>query len=108
MNDATSDPAQAERLTCALGRGVVEAWSALPRSIQQLIFEQPVLAGHHSERDESLREQLAAFLHARHPQAAFSHGVKALPSTHKRKQIIRSELTTRTNRGHSSTMGGGR
>ena len=45
MNDATSDPAQAERLTCALGRGVVEASSALPRSIQQLIFEQAVLAG---------------------------------------------------------------
>jgi hypothetical protein len=41
-------------------------------------------------------------------QATFSHSVKALPSTHKRKQIIRSELSTRTNRGHSSTMGAGR
>lgn len=70
MNDFTSDAAQAERLTCALGRGLVEAWSALPRPIQQLIFEQAVLAGHRSERDESLREQLAAFLHARHPRTA--------------------------------------
>ena len=43
---------------------------ALPRNLQQLIFEQAVLAGHRSERDESLREQLAAFLHERHPRTA--------------------------------------
>jgi len=70
MNDVTSDAAQAERLTCVLGRGLVEAWGALPRNLQQLIFEQAVLAGHRSERDESLREQLAAFLHERHPRTA--------------------------------------
>jgi hypothetical protein len=27
-----------------------------------------VVAGHHTERDESLREQLAVFLHQRHPR----------------------------------------
>lgn len=37
-------------------------------------------------------------------QASFSHSVKALPSTPKRRHIMRSELSTRTNRGHS-TMG---
>ena len=40
-------------------------------------------------------------------QASFQNNVKALPSTHKRKQIIRSELSTRTNRGHNSTVGAG-
>jgi len=40
-------------------------------------------------------------------QATFSNNVKALPSTPKRRHIIRGELSTRTNRGHS-TMGAGR
>ena len=34
------------------------------------ILEAAVIAGHHDERDESLREQLAAFLHERHPRTA--------------------------------------
>jgi hypothetical protein len=38
-------------------------------------------------------------------QTSFKQSVKALPSTHKRRQIIRSEMSTRTNRGHNSTMG---
>ncbi len=40
-------------------------------------------------------------------QTSFQNNVKSLPRTHKRKQIIRSELSTRTNRGHNSTMGAG-
>ena len=70
MNDVRNDAAQPERFTRALGAAVVEAWSALPRAIQQMIFEKAVLAGHQSERDESLREQLATFLHERHPRTA--------------------------------------
>jgi hypothetical protein len=38
-------------------------------------------------------------------QKTFQDNVKALPRTHKRQQIYRSELSTRTNRGHNSTMG---
>jgi hypothetical protein len=38
-------------------------------------------------------------------QATFKQNVQALPSTHKRRQIIRSELSTRTNRGHNGTVG---
>ena len=38
-------------------------------------------------------------------QTSFKHGVQAQPSAPKRRQIIRSELSTRTNRGHNSTMG---
>ena len=68
MADTTDDPEVAERFTRALGRGVLDVWSALPRDTQQMIFEQAVVAGHRTERDESLREQLAAFLHERHPR----------------------------------------
>ena len=38
-------------------------------------------------------------------QTSFKHSVQAEPSTPKRRQIIRSELSTRTNRLHHSTMG---
>ena len=61
---------QNQRFALALGQAVVEVWGAVPRDIQQTIFEQAVVCGHHSERDEMLREQLAAFLHDRHPRTA--------------------------------------
>jgi hypothetical protein len=42
-------------------------------------------------------------------QASFKHSVQALPSTHKRRQIIRAETSTRTNRSHHhGTVGMGR
>ena len=40
-------------------------------------------------------------------QSSFKKNVEALPSTHKRRQIIRAEMSTRTNRGHNSTNGSG-
>jgi hypothetical protein len=57
-----------ERFAVALGRAVIGAWGELPRDIQEQLFERAVVAGHHTERDESLREQLAAFLHDNHPR----------------------------------------
>jgi hypothetical protein len=77
MDEVRKDPAAAERFAEALGRGVLEVWSALPRNTQQLIFEQAVVAGHRSERDESLREQLAAFLHGRHPRTGHAEDSRA-------------------------------
>jgi hypothetical protein len=62
--------AQDDRFALALGQAVIEAWGRLPQEIQQLLFEKAVVAGHHDERDEALREQLAAFLHDRHPRTA--------------------------------------
>ena len=59
-----------ERFAVALGRAVVGVWGDLPQEVQQLLFERAVVAGHHTERDESLREQLAAFLHDKHPRTA--------------------------------------
>ena len=38
----------------------------LPQDIQHVLFERAVLLGHKTEQDESLREQLAQFLHAHH------------------------------------------
>jgi hypothetical protein len=58
------------RYTLALGQAVIKAWGELPQEIQQRLFEDAVVCGHHSERDESLREQLAVFLHERHPRTA--------------------------------------
>jgi hypothetical protein len=57
-----------QRFALALGQAVIGAWGALPQEVQETIFERAVRAGHHDERDESLREQLAAFLHERHPR----------------------------------------
>jgi len=52
----------------ALGQAVIDIWGDLPRDIQELIFGRAVLAGHQTERDEAFREQLAVFLHDRHPR----------------------------------------
>lgn len=52
----------------ALGAAVVRRWADLPRSIQETLFEEAVVAGHRAQRDESLREQLALFLHGKHPR----------------------------------------
>jgi len=59
-----------DRFALALGQAVITAWGKLPQPIQHVLFEQAVVCGHHDERDESLREQLAAFLHDRHPRTA--------------------------------------
>ncbi len=40
-------------------------------------------------------------------QESFKQSVKAEPSTPKRRQIIRSELSTRTNHIHHGTVGAG-
>jgi hypothetical protein len=49
-----------------MGQAAIDLWSELPQEIQQSLFERAVLLGHKTERDESLREQLAQFLHANH------------------------------------------
>lgn len=63
---------QAERLARILGDAVVAVWSDLPRDVQHNLFERAVVLGHRSERDESLREELASFLHQHHRRTATS------------------------------------
>jgi len=48
----------------------LDLWSERPRELQQTLFERAVVLGHQTERDESLREQLAQFLHAHHERTA--------------------------------------
>ncbi len=54
------------RLASLLGRAATHIWAELPRDVQEKLFEHAVVIGHRDERDESLREQLAKFLHDRH------------------------------------------
>ena len=59
-------PEQNERFTPLLGAAALHLWAELPQTIQEKLFEHAVVIGHRGERDESLREQLAKFLHDRH------------------------------------------
>jgi hypothetical protein len=59
-----------ERFVEALGLAALDLWSELPQEVQQNLFEQAVVRGHKTEQDESLREQLAQFLHHHHERTA--------------------------------------
>ena len=65
-----SEPVAADdngaRYFVALGEAAADLWSHLPQDLQQTLFERAVMHGHKGERDESLREQLAKFLHDHH------------------------------------------
>ncbi len=61
---------ETERFARALGAAVIARWSALPQDLQHELFEHAVALGHQSERDESLRETLARFLHEHHARTA--------------------------------------
>jgi glucose-6-phosphate-specific signal transduction histidine kinase len=54
------------RFFLVLGAATANLWSDLPQELQQTLFERAVLLGHQGERDESLREQLAKYLHDHH------------------------------------------
>jgi hypothetical protein len=53
----------AARYFLVLGAAAADLWSELPQELQQALFERAITLGHQGERDESLREQLAKFLH---------------------------------------------
>jgi hypothetical protein len=56
----------AARYFIVLGAAAADLWSELPPDWQQNLFERAVVLGHQREQDESLREQLAKFLHRHH------------------------------------------
>ena len=56
----------AARYFLVLGAAAADVWSELPQELQHLLFERAVVLGHQREQDESLREQLAKFLHEHH------------------------------------------
>jgi hypothetical protein len=57
-----------DRYLLVLGTAAMDLWGELPQELQETLFERAVVLGHKSERDESLREQLAKFLHDHHPR----------------------------------------
>jgi len=61
---------RSEQFAHLFGTAVVELWSELPRDVQELLFERAVALGQRDGRDDSLREQLAKFLHDHHPRTA--------------------------------------
>ncbi len=60
------------RFAPLIGKAVIHVWADLPREAQEKLFEHAVVIGHKSERDKSLREQLAKFLHDRHKRTQIS------------------------------------
>ena len=59
-------PGRNDRFAPLLGAATLHLWAELPAAVQEKLFEHAVVIGHHGERDENLREQLAKFLHDRH------------------------------------------
>jgi len=69
MPSESEQPAAGEstaRYFLVLGAAAADLWGNLPQDLQQTLFERAVVLGHQGERDESLREQLARFLHDHH------------------------------------------
>ena len=55
----------ADQLTRALGEAVIRIWSSLPQDVQNHLFQEAV-----TSQRESLRSQLAVFLHDKHPRTS--------------------------------------
>ncbi len=66
MNAAPQTAPTHDRYCLALGAAALDLWSNLPQELQETLFERAVVLGHKAESDESLREQLAKFLHDHH------------------------------------------
>ncbi len=60
----------AARYFLVFGAAAADLWSDLPHELQHALFERAVVLGHQGEPDESLREQLAKFLHDHHARMA--------------------------------------
>ena len=55
----------ADQLTRALGEAVIRTWSNLPQEVQNHLFQEAV-----TSQGESIRSQLAVFLHDKHSRTA--------------------------------------
>jgi len=66
QSNSSGGNANLSRYFLVLGAAAADLWVDLPQQLQHLLFERAVVLGHKSERDESLREQLAKFLHDHH------------------------------------------
>ena len=55
----------ANQLTRVLGEAVIQLWSNLPQAMQNRLFQEAV-----TSHGESIRAQLAVFLHDKHPRTS--------------------------------------
>jgi hypothetical protein len=60
-----TDPTTKDQLTRALGDAVIRIWSNLPQDVQNHLFQEAV-----SSQGESIRSQLAIFLHDKHSRTS--------------------------------------
>jgi hypothetical protein len=60
-----TDPTMIAQLTRALGEAVIRIWSNLPQDVQNHLFQEAV-----SSQGESIRSQLAVFLHDKHSRTS--------------------------------------
>ena len=67
-------PEAQEQVYRALGQAVVQVWSNLPQDIQQHLFEAAVRS-----QGESMRQQLAVFLHEKHLRTTDALKARAMP-----------------------------
>jgi hypothetical protein len=63
-----------EQLTRALGEAVIRIWSNLPQDVQNHLFQEAV-----ASQGESMRSQLAVFLHDKHSRTADSGKPREVP-----------------------------
>ena len=63
-----------EQVFRALGAAVVAIWSRLPQDIQHDLFEGAV-----TSQGESMRQQIAVFLHEKHSRTSDSAKSRAMP-----------------------------
>jgi hypothetical protein len=66
---------EAEKLARALGEAVARCWSSLPQEIQHDLFEAAVRS-----EGESIRQQLALYLHEKHARTVAAAQAKAMPT----------------------------
>ena len=60
-----TDPTTIAQLTRALGEAVIRIWSNLPQDVQNHLFQEAA-----SWQGESIRSQLAVFLHDKHSRTS--------------------------------------
>ena len=67
--------AEIDKLSRALGQAVARCWSHLPQHIQHDLFEAAVLS-----EGEKIRQQLAVYLHEKHPRTLDAVQAEAMPT----------------------------
>jgi hypothetical protein len=71
---AELSPETADKIARALGQGLAQCWSRLAQDIQHDVFEAAVTL-----EGEAIRQQLAIYLHDKHPRTTNAVHARAMP-----------------------------